>query len=70
MLSEHVKFLHSISKSSRICSALLGMLVGGGDERLGEKVGPVGEPTVKWIGSGLESGAAMTAYWPESALRG
>lgn len=46
------------------------MVVGGDDEWFGGKVGPEGEPTVKWIGSGLKSGAVMTTYWPESALRG
>lgn len=62
--------LHSICRCSRICSALMEMIGGGDDEWFGGKVGPEGEPTVKWIGSGLKSGAVMTTYWPESALRG
>lgn len=39
LLSEHVKFPHSIFRCSRICSALLETLVGGDDERFREKVG-------------------------------
>lgn len=46
--------IHSMCTSSRICSALMEMLMGGDDEWVREKVGPQGEPAVKWIGSGFK----------------